>query len=965
MKSIRWFSAAGAAALLLTFITAPTALAVPTVLAVESAADTYTSASAPTTDFGTSGSLAVYGSPDATTVLRFQVPAAPAGQTLTGAILRIRTTSLASAGSANTLNVRSAADSWSETGTLYANRPAVSGPTLGSLPGGTAANTAYDIPLDTSLMAGWTGSRTLALTGTGTDSSWFWSRQASATLRPTLTLTYTDAAPSDTTAPGAPGALAATATGTAVALSWTAATDNTGVTGYTVHRSTTAGFTPATTSRIADTTGLSYTDTNRPAGTWYYRVTATDAAGNTGPGSNEATATTQPPPDTTAPGAPGALAATATGTAVALSWTAATDNTGVTGYTVHRSTTAGFTPATTTRIADTTGLSYTDTNRPAGTWYYRVTATDAAGNTGPGSNEATATTQPAAPPTVLAVESAADTYTSASAPTTDFGTSGSLAVYGSPDATTVLRFQVPAAPAGQTLTGAILRIRTTSLASAGSANTLNVRSAADSWSETGTLYANRPAVSGPTLGSLPGGTAANTAYDIPLDTSLMAGWTGSRTLALTGTGTDSSWFWSRQASATLRPTLTLTYTDGTPPDTTAPGAPGALAATATGTAVALSWTAATDNTGVTGYTVHRSTTAGFTPATTTKIADTTGLSYTDTNRPAGTWYYRVTATDAAGNTGPGSNEATATTQPGAGGTATVLAVGDIACAPGSVVTSSACRHGDVAAVVAAQSPDRFIALGDLQYQNATLAEFMGAGGYNDTFGALKAITSPVLGNHEYLDNTRGYFDYFYGPGVTTGDFGPRTDGYYSTTIGAWTFIALNSECGPGGVSGGCGVGSPQYLWLQDRLTNSPTACTLVAAHHPRWSTGVNHGSYPELGPMWDLMAGHGVDVMISGHNHVSEIFKPIGASGSGAVPALSPTGIRSFTAGAGGADLQALSANTDPLLTAMVARGRSAFGPLKLTLNASSYSWQFLPLPGMTFTNVGTTGSFSGSDTCH
>ncbi|WP_277526525.1 DNRLRE domain-containing protein [Arthrobacter sp. ES3-54] len=943
----------------------PTADAAPTVVAVAPAADTYTSSSAPTTDFGTSGSLAVYGSPENTAVLRFQFPAAPAGQVLTGASLRLRTTSLSSAGSANTLNVRAATDSWSETGTFYANRPAVSGPTLGSLPGGTVPNTTYDITLDPSQISGWTGSRTLAVTGTGTDSSWFWSRQASASLRPVLNLTYTDSAPADITAPSAPGALSAAVTGTAVALSWTASTDNVGVIGYTIHRSPSAGFAPSSSTRIADANGTGYSDPNRPAGTWYYRVTALDAAGNTSTSSNEASATIQPPPDTTAPGAPGSLAAAVTGTAVALSWTAATDNVGVTGYTVHRSTTAGFTPSTTSRIADATGLSYNDTNRPAGTWYYRVTATDAAGNTGTGSNETTATIQPAAPPTVLAVESAADTYTSSSAPTTDFGTSGSLAVYGSPDATTVLRFQFPAAPAGQTLTRAILRMRTTSLASAGSANTLNLRSAADSWSETGTFYANRPAVSGPNLGSLPGGTVANTAYDITLDTSLMTGWTGSRTLALTGTGTDSSWFWSRQASATLRPVLTLTYTDATPPDTTAPGAPGSLAATVTGTAVALSWTAATDNVGVTGYTVHRSTTAGFTPSTTSRIADATGLSYNDTNRPAGTWHYRVTATDAAGNTGTGSNETTATIQPGAAGTATVLAVGDIACAPGSVVTTSACRHGDVAAVVAAQSPDRFIAVGDLQYQNATLADFMGAGGYNDTFGALKAITSPVLGNHEYLDNTRGYFDYFYGPGVTTGDFGPRTDGYYSTTIGAWTFIALNSECGPGGVTGGCGVGSPEYLWLQDRLTNSPTACTLVAAHHPRWSTGVNHGSYPELGPMWDLMASHGVDVMISGHNHVSEIFKPIGASGSGTVPALSPTGIRSFTAGAGGADLQALSANTDPLLTAMVARSRSAFGPLKLTLNETSYSWQFLPLPGMTFTNMGTTGSFSGSDTCH
>ncbi len=570
-----------------------------------------------------------------------------------------------------------------------------------------------------------------------------------------------------------------------------------------------------------------------------------------------------------------------------------------------------------------------------------------------------------AAPTVLAVQAAADTYTSSSSPGTDFGTSSSLAVYGTPDATTVLRFELPAAPAGQTLTGASLRIRTTSLASAGSANTLNVRMAADSWSETGTLYASRPAVSGPVLGTLPGGTVANTSYDIALDAGVMAGWTGSRTLALTGTGTDSSWFWSRQASAALRPVLNLTYTDSAAPDTTAPGAPGALAATVTGTTVGLSWTAATDDVGVTGYTVHRSTMSGFTPSTSTRIADATGLSYSDPNRPAGTWHYRVTAADAAGNTGTGSNEAAATIQPAAGGAATVLAVGDIACAPGSVVTSSACRHGDVAAVVAAQSPDRFIALGDLQYQNATLAEFMGAGSYNEKFGALKPITLPILGNHEYLDSTRGYFDYFYGPGVTTGAFGPRPDGYYATTIGAWTFIALNSECGPGGVTGGCGVGSPEYLWLQDRLTNSPTACTLVAAHHPRWSTGVNHGSYPELGAMWDLMATHGVDVVVSAHNHVSEVFKPIGVSGSGAAPSLSPTGIRSFTAGGGGSNLQQLTPNSNPLLTAMEARASNAFGPLKLTLNETSYAWQFLPVPGMNFTNMGTTGSFSGSDTCH
>ena len=46
----------------------------------------------------------------------------------------------------------------------------------------------------------------------------------------------------DVTAPTAPGGLAAAATGTTVALSWTAATDNIGVTRYNVHRGTTSGL---------------------------------------------------------------------------------------------------------------------------------------------------------------------------------------------------------------------------------------------------------------------------------------------------------------------------------------------------------------------------------------------------------------------------------------------------------------------------------------------------------------------------------------------------------------------------------------------------------------------------------------------------------------------------------------------------------------------------------------------------
>ena len=118
-----------------------------------------------------------------------------------------------------------------------------------------------------------------------------------------------------------------------------------------MHRSTTAGFTPATANRVGQPTGTSYTDSGLAAGTYYYRVTAEDAAGNVSAPSTELAVTVPPPPDTTPPSAPSGLtASTAVGSAT-VSWTAASDNVGVVRYNVHRSTTAGFTPATANRVA--------------------------------------------------------------------------------------------------------------------------------------------------------------------------------------------------------------------------------------------------------------------------------------------------------------------------------------------------------------------------------------------------------------------------------------------------------------------------------------------------------------------------------------------------------------------------------------------------------------------------------------
>ena len=49
------------------------------------------------------------------------------------------------------------------------------------------------------------------------------------------------------------------------------------------------------------------------------------------------------------------------------------------------------------------------------------------------------------------------------------------------------------------------------------------------------------------------------------------------------------------------------------------------------------------------YDVHRADVAGFTTTAGTKVGQSTTTSYTDADRPAGTWYYRVVAVDGAGN----------------------------------------------------------------------------------------------------------------------------------------------------------------------------------------------------------------------------------------------------------------------------------------------------------------------------
>src|SRR5205809_6811569 len=82
-------------------------------------------------------------------------------------------------------------------------------------------------------------------------------------------------------------------------------------------------------------------------------------------------------------------------------------------------------------------------------------------------------------------------------------------------------------------------------------------------------------------------------------------------------------------------------TGNTPADTTSPSPPAGLTGAAAGsTGANLSWSASTDNVGVTGYTVRRNGVQVATPATT---------SYTDKGGSAASRGNIVVARDAAGN----------------------------------------------------------------------------------------------------------------------------------------------------------------------------------------------------------------------------------------------------------------------------------------------------------------------------
>jgi hypothetical protein len=271
--------------------------------------------------------------------------------------------------------------------------------------------------------------------------------------------------------------------------------------------------------------------------------------------------------------------------------------------------------------------------------------------------------------------------------------------------------------------------------------------------------------------------------------------------------------------------------------------------------------------------------------------------------------------------------AVASRSPSDGPDPVVAAAGDIACDPaGPGPTRSTCQMGATARLLVGAGLTAVLPLGDLQYENGALLKF--ASGYDATWGRVKPITRPTIGNHEYLSGYPGYFEYF------TTAAGPYRRGYYSFDVGSWHLISLNANCGQ---IGGCAAGSAELRWLRRDLRAHPARCTLAYWHQPHFSSGQHgndDGGLNPTGAFWNLLYAAGAEVVLGGHDHDYERFAPQTPTGQ----PDAERGIREFVVGTGGRshyrfhDVQPNS----------VLRDDVHFGVLFLTLHPDGYAWRFV-----------------------
>ncbi len=294
--------------------------------------------------------------------------------------------------------------------------------------------------------------------------------------------------------------------------------------------------------------------------------------------------------------------------------------------------------------------------------------------------------------------------------------------------------------------------------------------------------------------------------------------------------------------------------------------------------------------------------------------------------------------------------------------------GDIACASDPYPSSSHdnCQYDDTSNLVVHQGLTEILTVGDNQYDTGAYGDYRNY--FDPWWGRAKANIDPVPGNHEYAQDPsskpRGYFRYF-GDRVK----GPDGLGYYSYDLPTgctpgkgvcWHFVALSSElcfasggCGPASDPASPGTGNQMYAWLKSDLAGHPQsqyACTLAYWHHPLFSFSTGSGATAAVKPLWDLLFAANADLVLNGHSHNYQRWKPQDPDGT----VDADHGIREFVIGTGGASKYALPSGSQP--ANLVTAQDSSFGILKLTLRSAGYTWEWVTASGQpSFTDSKTT----------
>ncbi|WP_354638539.1 discoidin domain-containing protein [Kitasatospora camelliae] len=266
----------------------------------------------------------------------------------------------------------------------------------------------------------------------------------------------------------------------------------------------------------------------------------------------------------------------------------------------------------------------------------------------------------------------------------------------------------------------------------------------------------------------------------------------------------------------------------------------------------------------------------------------------------------------------GSPSPTGTTTPG--GTFTVVAAGDIAAQ--CTASDSGCAHPKTAALAQRINPRFYLTMGDNQYDDARLADFRNY--YDKSWGAFKAKTHPVPGNHETYDpagSLAGYKAYFGSIAF------PQGKSWYSFDEGNWHFVALDSNAFDQ---------SAQIDWLKADLAANTRKCVAAYWHHPLYSSG-GHGNDPVSRPVWKILYGARADLVLNGHDHHYERFAPQDPDGK-----ATADGIVEIVGGMGGAEpypIEQVQPNSQKRIS-------GDYGVLKLEFTDSGYGWTYVGTDG-------------------